>query len=192
MKNQQIQNPGREGAGTKRLVVLALFAAISIALTYLIRFPIFPAAPFLEYDPADITVIITSFVYGPVYGLALTFVVSALQALTVSAHSGIIGFFMHFLATGALALVVGFTYRRTPSLKQSVISLCLGIAAMTLVMIPLNLVFTPMYGTPLQVVKDLMFPVIVPFNLIKASVNALVAGLLYRRVGKLISPGDPL
>ena len=37
------------------LTQMGVLAAISIVLVYLIRFPIFPAAPFLEYDPADIT-----------------------------------------------------------------------------------------------------------------------------------------
>lgn len=31
-----------------------MLAALSIVLVYVIHFPIFPAASFLEYDPADI------------------------------------------------------------------------------------------------------------------------------------------
>ncbi len=33
---------------------MAMLVAVSVVLVYLVHFPIFPAAPFLEYDPADI------------------------------------------------------------------------------------------------------------------------------------------
>ena len=37
---------------------MGMMAAISIILVYLIHFPIFPAASFLEYDPADVPILI--------------------------------------------------------------------------------------------------------------------------------------
>lgn len=36
----------------RKLVTMAMLAALSIVLVYVIHFPIFPAASFLEYDPA--------------------------------------------------------------------------------------------------------------------------------------------
>ena len=43
---------------TIRLAKMGLLVAISIVLVYFIHFPIFPAVAFLEYDPADISIII--------------------------------------------------------------------------------------------------------------------------------------
>ena len=60
---------------TKQLTQMAVLAAMSILLVYLIHFPIFSAAPFLEYDPADIPIFIGTFLFGPVGGLVLTGVV---------------------------------------------------------------------------------------------------------------------
>ncbi|MDP4108609.1 MAG: ECF transporter S component [Bacillota bacterium] len=173
-------------SATKRITALGVFAAISVILTYLIRFPIFPAASFLEYDPADVTILITAFIFGPAWGVLLTFCVAAIQAMTVSASSGIIGFFMHFIATGAFSAVAGLIYRRLPDIKGSVIALIAGVLTMTAVMIPLNLIFTPMYGVPIDAVKQMIVPVIVPFNLIKAGINAAITLLLYKRTGSLI------
>ena len=68
------------GNKTRKLTTLAMLAALAIILVAFIHFPLIPAAPFLEYDPADIPILIGSFVYGPWVGLGLTAVVSILQA----------------------------------------------------------------------------------------------------------------
>ena len=75
----------------RKLVTMAMLAALSIVLVYVVHFPIFPAAPFLEYDPADIPILIGTFAYGPVAGIILTVVVSVIQGMTVSASSGFMG-----------------------------------------------------------------------------------------------------
>lgn len=169
----------------KKLCVMAMFAAISVGLAYLIHIP-FPPAPFLEYDPADVTILIIAFLYGPLEGLIMTLVVSAIQAMTVSAQSGIIGFAMHFFATGAMALTAGLIYKRKRTRKQAVIALGCGALVMTLVMIPLNLIFTPLYGTPLEVVKQMMLPAIVPFNAIKAVGNSILTFFVYKQISVIL------
>ena len=73
----------------RKLATMAMLVAISIVLVYLIHFPIFPGAAFLEYDPADIPILIGAFAYGPVAGVLLTVVTAVIQGFTVSASSGI-------------------------------------------------------------------------------------------------------
>ena len=77
-------------------------------LVAVIHFPLIPAAAFLEYDPADIPILICAFAYGPLAGLLLTVVVCFIQGFTVSAQSGIIGIVMHIFATGCCVLVTGY------------------------------------------------------------------------------------
>ena len=72
----------------EKLVKLALLCAMSLVLMYVVRFPLIPTLPFLEYDMADVPILIGAFMFGPLEGLLLTAVVSLLQALTVSAGSG--------------------------------------------------------------------------------------------------------
>ena len=52
-------------ANTRKLTTLAMLAALAIVLVALIHFPLVPAAPFLEYDPADIPIFIGTFLFGP-------------------------------------------------------------------------------------------------------------------------------
>ena len=90
-----------------RMVQLALLCALSILLMFVVRFPIFPAAPFLEYDMGDVPILIGTFMFGPVSGLLITVVVSVLQWLIVSPQSGWVGGVMHIVATGAFVLIAG-------------------------------------------------------------------------------------
>ena len=96
---------------TKKLTTLGVLAACSIVLVSFIHFPIFPAVSFLEYDPADIPILIGTFLFGPIWGVVLTVIVSAIQGMTVSAQSGVYGIVMHVVATSAFTLVAGLIYK---------------------------------------------------------------------------------
>lgn len=72
----------------RKLTALGMLGAISLILVATVHFPIIPAAPFLEYDPADVPILIGTFDFGPVAGFLLTVVVSIIQGMTVSAASG--------------------------------------------------------------------------------------------------------
>ncbi len=160
----------------RKISIMAMLTALSIILVYLIHFPIFPAAAYLEYDPADIPILIAAFMFGTVPGLAVTFVVCVLQGLTVSAQSGIIGIVMHLIATGSMVLAVGLIGKKNTIGVRNYIAAIVGSLAMTAIMIILNLVITPIFmGVPVSVVKGLLLPAIIPFNLIKAGINSLFA-----------------
>ena len=176
--------PSRE-LNPERLAKLGLLAAISLALIWMIHFPIFPSASWLEYDPADVAILIGAFLYGPWAGLLLTIVASGLQSLILSAQSGVAGFIMHVVATGTFVVVSGLIYRRGK--MKALPALLLGAASMVVMMVPLNLVVTPLFmGAPIQAVLDILLPVIIPFNAIKAFGNAILTFLLYKRVGHLL------
>jgi len=177
----------------RTITTLAVLAAISVLLVWLVHFPIFPAAPFLEYDPADIPIFIATFAFGPVGGVILTAVVSFIQGFTVSAASGIIGVLMHLLATGSFALVAGFIYKKNRSRKGSITALISGVGVMVGVMVLWNIVVTPIYmGVDQSVVIGMLVPVIIPFNLIKAGVNAAITMVLYKHIGKLFKKSGVL
>lgn len=173
---------------TKKLVTLALFAAIAVVLMLLIRIP-FPPAPFLEYDPADIPIFIVTFLFGPISGLTVTVIVSVIQALTVSSASHWIGAVMHILATGSFCIAAGLIYQRNRTRKGAIIALIVGSLVMTAVMCGCNLIFTPIFmGAPRETVIAMLLPVIIPFNLIKAGINSLVTFAIYKSISKLIHP----
>ena len=173
---------------TKLITTLGLMAALSVLLVTLVHFPIFPAAPFMEYDPADIPIFIATFMFGPTAGLILTVVVSLVQGLTVSAGGGEMGIIMHIVSTGAFAVIAGNIYKRNRNKKGAVIALISGVITMTVIMAFCNILLTPIYmHVERSVVISMLLPVIIPFNLIKAGVNALITMLVYKKISKFIN-----
>lgn len=176
---------------TKNLVLMALFTAISIVLVYLIHFPIFPSAPYLEYDPADIPILIGSFAFGPIAGIILTIIASAIQALTVSAASGVYGFIMHIIATSTLVIVASVIYRVKHTRVGAVMGLISGTIAMSVIMMIANHFVTPLFlMVPTSVVDSLLLPITLPFNLIKAGANSIITFLVYKAISKYVVHGE--
>lgn len=172
---------------TTRLAKMGILIAISIVLVWIIHFPIMPAAPFLEYDPADIPILIGTFAFGPLAGLILTVLTSLIQGFTVSAHGGPYGIIMHIIATGVFVLVAGNIYKKMKTRKGAAIALLAGALSMVAVMVPANLFITPIFmGAPREAVMALLLPAIIPFNLIKAGINGLVTFILYKRISPFL------
>lgn len=177
-----------KGFSTKKISALAMLTAISIVLVLILRFPIIPSAPFLEYDPADIPIFLGTFMYGPIAGLILTVIVSLIQGLTVSAGSGFIGILMHIFSTGTYVLVAGFIYKYKKSFKGAILAMVCGSIVMVGAMILWNIVFTPIFlGVPRQVVYSMILPAILPFNIIKVSINSIATILLYKQTKKFFN-----
>lgn len=171
---------------TQKLVMMAALVALSVVMLLLIRFPIFPSAAFLEYDPADIPIFLGAFAYGPLAGFMLTVVAAIIQGMTVSAQSGFIGIMMHIFATGSFVLAAGTWYKYHKTKKQAVVALVLGCVVWTVSMMIWNYFFTPIFmGMPRAAVAPMIFPIILPFNLIKSGVNSLITFLLYKRFSNI-------
>lgn len=189
--------------------VAGICTALSVALIFLLRFPIFPSMAILEYDMGDIPIYFSTALFGPMFGLAVTVIASAVQGLTVSAASGWIGVLMHIFATGSFVLVYGLVlepkllttgegrrrflhiFSGITAKRHSVGRLAAAGVAGTLttaaIMILWNLIFTPMfYGMPMSAVIP-MLPVIIAFNLIKAGVNGTVSILIYKPLQKIFN-----
>ena len=186
---------------TKKLAVMAMLVALSVVLVSLIHFPIFAPVASLEYDPADIPILVGTFAYGPVAGLVLTVVASLIQGFTVSAHSGVMGIAMHIFATSTLVLVAGSIYKVRHTKGGAVLALLCGTLAMTAAMLIFNHFLTPYFITPdvadtaavaanRAYVDTLLFPFIAPFNLIKAGANSTITFLVYKVVSKYIVHGE--
>lgn len=173
---------------TAKLVRMALLACVSCVLMLLIRIP-FPPALFLVYDPADIPIYITTFAFGPVSGLIITVVVSFIQAFVLGGDA-VYGFVMHVLATGLFAIIAGGLYRHKKSKKEAIIALIAGVLAMTAMMCVANYFITSLYmGVPRSAVAAMLVPVIIPFNLLKGGINALVTFLVYKRISPFLHRG---
>ena len=166
------------------LSTLAMLTAISCVLVFLsFPFPLFPA---FKYELADVPILIATFSFGPVAGLMVTAVAAFVQAFILGQDSWI-GFVMHLLATGSFAIMAGCVYRSTHTKKGAVIALILGVITMTAVMCLANYILDPIfYGMQKEAVAALIVPAIIPFNLSKAGINAIVTFLVYKRISNMI------
>ena len=159
-----------KSARVKKLALLAMFTAIGAVLITLVHFPLFPAAPFLQYDPADVPILIAAFAFGPVAGILVTVLASFIQAFFLGGD-GIYGFLMHVIATGILVTVASTLYRKFHTRTGAIIGLLLGTFAMGVGMMIANHFITPFY-------------------LLKAGINSIVTFLVYKSVSKYIVHGE--
>ena len=174
-----------------RLAQMAMLAAISLLLVLLIRIPM-PVVTFLVYDMADVPVLIGAMIFGPLAGIGILLVVSVVQAFLLGGN-GWVGLVMHFVASGAMVLLVSLFYRRQRSMKQMIVGMVLGSVAMALIMIPMNLIFTVhFFGAPHDYVVSMLAPAIVPFNLGKAGLNCLLAGLVFKALQPFLRKNSTL
>ncbi len=174
-----------------RLTLAGIITALSVVLV-IPSFKIFPAASFLEYNPSDIPIIIAALTLGPVWGALISIGVSAIQALTISAESGLYGFLMHVSATCIFAVVTGLVFAATEKSRRVVfqkpekmilklwVSVILGGVCSVLIMIPMNLIFVPLFmGGTYKDVLPMLIPAIIPFNIIKMIINCAGSGILF-------------
>ncbi len=174
----------KKGIPTRKLCGMAVLTALAVVLACTVHIPYFGAA-FLEYSPSDVPVLIASFMYGPVWGLVVTAIVSLIQGLTVSAGSGWIGIAMNFLSTGIFVLSAGLIYKFKHDIKGATIGLVVGFVCGVVSMILWNILVTPVFmKVPRETVLAMIPTVFLPFNLLKYAGNAAITFSLYKATGK--------
>ncbi len=187
------------------LVTCAVMSAIGVVLAFFIHFPIIPAVPFLEYDPADILIFVSTYAFGIPVGLAMTVVVAVVQGITVSAGSGFTGILMHIISTGGYVLAAGLIYKLTEAFKRGkahktgaeaarlVLSTVAGIGVTVGLMTLWNIWLTPIFmGIDRKLLIENYLILIVIFNLIKISINGVTSAVLaipFRKLAELF-PGE--
>ena len=183
----------KSNINTYKLTAIGILTGLSIVLVFLIRFPIFPSASFLEYDPADIPILLVAFAFGPVAGITSTVIASIIQGITVSSHSGLYGIIMHVLSTGSYVLTAGLIYYFKRDRLGGCIGLFTGVIISAITMAFANLAITPMFmGVPIEAVKQMLFPVIIPFNLLKSGINGLIVFSIYKPISNYFIKGIDL
>lgn len=159
---------------TKTIALTALFTAASLALSF-IQIPIFPAAPWLMYDPSGIVCLIAALIFGPKIGAAAA-IISWIPRVFLDPFGAPMG----ILSTCALVVPAALIYRaggRTR--KASLIGMLAGAALSIAVSCAMNLVVTPLY-TPISIeaVAGMIIPILLPFNTMKMVINVAAGSAL--------------
>ena len=161
----------------KRLVLLAVFAALAYIAVFFIRIP---AVAFLKYEPKDVIIVIGGLILGPVASLIVSLVTAMLEMFTIS-DTGIIGCVMNLLSSVCYACTAALVYKHKRTLSGAVVGLSLGSITMVAVMLLWNWLITPLYmGVSRDAVIGMLIPVFLPFNAVKALLNSALVLCLYK------------
>ena len=175
---------------TKKLVLLAMFAAIAYIMVALIRIPVIL---FLNYEPKDVIITIAGFLLGPVCSIIISLVVSLIEMFTISGE-GPIGALMNFLSTCSFACTAALIYKKDRTGKGALLGLLAGSVTMVATMLLWNWLITPLYmaDTSRQDVAAMLVPVFLPFNLLKAGLNSALTMLLYKPLSQALRKANLL
>lgn len=169
----------------KKLTNIGVLTALAVVLMIFLKFP-FPWAPYLLYDFGDTPILIISFLYGPLSAIISTVIGSILMAL-VTGEGGIYGVIMHIIATGTFVFTAGIIYNKFHNKRGAMIALLCGSLAMTIIMIPANLLITPLYtGLPRTEIFKMILPIVIPFNITKSAFNAIITLLVYKKIANFL------
>ncbi len=178
----------------RQLVILGMFCALAYAVMLLSKMIPISVAGFLTLDFKDVIIAIASLLFGPIPGVIISVIVSFIEMITVSS-TGPIGLLMNILATCSFVVPMSIIYKNKKKLSGAIAGAIAGVLCMTVIMILWNWLITPLYmGVPRETVVAMLLPVFLPFNLIKAAMNAAATVLLYKpvvtalRKAKLLSP----
>ncbi len=164
---------------TKKITRIGMLCAISYIVMLVGRIPV---VLFLKYDPKDVAIVLGGLIWGPMTSCIVSVIVSLIEMLTIS-ETGILGCIMNIISTCAFACTAAAIYKKKRTLWGTVVGLAVGCAAMVSVMMLWNYLITPLYmGYPREAVVKLLLPAFLPFNLLKAGLNAAIAFLLYKPV----------
>ena len=103
----------------------ALFCALAIASTYIMHIKVM----FLTFDAKDAVITIAGLLFGPIYSIAISLIVSLVEFITIG-DAGFWGFLMDFLSTAIYSTVCALIYKYKKNIKG---------AAIGLVFLPFNL-----------------------------------------------------
>lgn len=164
---------------TKKITTTAMLCAIAYVAVAVGRIPI---VLFLKYDPKDVVITLGGLIWGPLTACIVSVIVSFIEMLTVS-ETGILGCLMNILSTCSFACTAALIYKRKHTLSGALSGLVSGSAAMVSIMLLWNYLVTPIYmGYPREAVAELLLPAFLPFNLLKAGLNASITFFLYKPI----------
>lgn len=164
---------------TKKLTINALLASISVWLALVSHYLAVPFMPsMLKIDISDVPVFISTMLFGFYDGALTLFVVSFIRTIFFSS-AGWTGFIMRMISIVAI-LFLNIYHKKN---KNLIFCYILAILLSVIVKIPVSYIFwTKFHFMPKEVIKSIMIPVIIPYNLIKNIINMLLAHIFTKKL----------
>ncbi len=167
------------------IAYMALFTALAFVVTFL-EFPIFPAAPFLKLDFANIFFMVEGFLFGPVEAVFSIGVKELLCLFKTS--SGGAGELANFIMSTVYIFVPSVLYRFRKGKWWVALYLLVACALQIGVSLPVNrfINFPAFMGSAAAQYFAQFWTYILLFNLIKSVAVSLVVFLAYKPLSRLI------
>lgn len=167
-------------------VKVSLVSSLATVLMLALQVPIFPCAPFLTFDFSDVPAVVAGFAMGPWQGMGVVVLKNLLFLLQRPQATELVGIPMNIVAGLTLVGVSSAFYWHRKSRFSALLGLLLGTLAMTLVMIPVNLLVYPFFAWlfGFQVEMELtpfILGTVTPFNLLKGALTAALTLPVYKR-----------
>jgi riboflavin transporter FmnP len=165
------------------IAVMGLFTAIGVVLSF-IEIPLLGGTSFLKYDAANVPAALGGIAYGAGPGVLIGIALHGIHGL-IAANP--IGSIMNIAALLAFMLPVVLLCRKEKSTLRLIVGLVIGSILTVAAMIIMNLLITPFYmGVPFEQVVNMIIPILLPFNILKAILNSVLTFVLYKSLQKLL------
>lgn len=183
------------------IAVTGIMSALGFVLMLLeISVPIMPV--FIKLDFSELPALITSFLFGPIYGIAVCLVKNLLH-LFASTTSGV-GELANFLFGIFFVGVAGAIYKHKKNRTSALIGSIAGAAIMSIACVFINYyitypvyyqIFAPeavilsLYQTILPSVKSIyqaLFIFNLPFTFVKGLLDAVICFLIYKKISPIL------
>ena len=184
----------KERMSAKRLALMAVFVALSYAVSFLeIPLPLF-GAEFLKLDFGNVFIVLISFLLGPLEGVLVCLLKEGLRLFTTT--SGGAGELANFIVTGSYLLLPSILYQFRKGLKSVCLSLsCACVIATGAALLVNRFLVFPAYawvlggsifGMTVAKAFSVFFVALLIFNFIKTVAIAVLTLLLYKRLSNFI------
>ncbi len=167
------------------IAYMALFTALAFVVT-LIDFPVFPAAPYLRLDFANVFFLIEGFIFGPVEAV-ISIAIKELFCLLKSSTGGV-GEIANFLMSVAFVILPSLLYRFKKGRGWVALYLVLGCALQIAVSLPVNryINFPFFMGSGAADVFASAWQWVLAFNAVKSVSVSLITFLIYKPLSRFI------
>ena len=188
---------------TNNMTKIAVFGSLAGVLM-LFKFPLPIAPAFMTVDLSDVSTLVSGFVLGPFSGVITVIIKNLINLIIQGTQTFYIGELSNTIVGSIFVYTASKIYFRNKTKKRAIIGLVLGIFSMTILATASNyFIIFPLYAKVMGVelsafvsmmppnsyinsFLDLILYAIIPFNIIKGTINALVTVLIYKQISRLV------
>ena len=197
------ENNKKSNVNIRALCVTGIMSALG-ALLMLVEFPLPMLIPaFIKMDFSELPALITTYSFGPAYGVGVCFLKNVLHLISGSTMG--IGELSNFVLGSVLVLIAGLFYKKKKTKKSAVLGAAVGSLVTAVVCVFTNyFIVYPLYckvlGLTMEAIIGMyqeLLPSVgslftallifnLPFTFAKGMIDTLLCALIYKPVSPLL------